>query len=131
MMNILNGGAHADTGVDVQEFMVAPVGASTFSEALRQGAEVYHALKSVLKKEGFATGLGDEGGFAPDLASNRAALDLIAQAVETTGLKLGDELVFALGGRVVAVRVEAFGERRGPATEARGLYEALASESGE
>jgi enolase len=96
MMNILNGGAHADTGVDVQEFMVAPVGAATFSEALRQGAEVYHALKSVLKKEGFATGLGDEGGFAPDLANNRAALDLIAKAVDTTGLKLGDDIVLAL-----------------------------------
>ena len=96
MMNILNGGAHADTGVDVQEFMVAPIGAGTFSEALQQGTEVYHALKSVLKKQGLATGLGDEGGFAPDLASNRAALDLIAQAVETTGLTLGDDVVLAL-----------------------------------
>jgi enolase len=96
MMNILNGGAHADTGVDVQEFMIAPIGAGTFREALRQGAEVYHALKSVLKKQGLATGLGDEGGFAPDLASNRAALDLIAQAVEVTGLTLGDDVVLAL-----------------------------------
>ena len=96
MMNILNGGAHADTGVDVQEFMVAPIGAATFAEALRQGTEVYHALKSVLKKSGFATGLGDEGGFAPDLASNRAALDLIAQAVEAAGLRLGDDVVLAL-----------------------------------
>ena len=96
MLNILNGGAHADTGVDVQEFMVAPIGAATFAEALRQGAEVYHALKSVLKKSGFATGLGDEGGFAPDLASNRAALDLIAQAVEAAGLRLGDDVVLAL-----------------------------------
>jgi enolase len=96
MMNILNGGAHADTGVDVQEFMVAPIGAGSFAEALRQGTEVYHALKSVLKKQGFATGLGDEGGFAPDLSSNRAALDLIAQAVETTGLTLGDDVVLAL-----------------------------------
>jgi enolase len=96
MMNILNGGAHADTGVDVQEFMVAPIGAGTFGEALRQGAEVYHALKSVLKEQGFATGLGDEGGFAPDLASNRAALDLIAEAVGRTGLKLGDDIVLAL-----------------------------------
>jgi enolase len=96
MMNILNGGAHADTGVDIQEFMVAPIGAATFSEALRQGAEVYHALKSVLKANGFATGLGDEGGFAPDLASNRAALDLIAEAVATTGLTLGDDIVLAL-----------------------------------
>jgi enolase len=96
MMNILNGGAHADTGVDVQEFMVAPIGAATFAEALRQGAEVYHALKSVLKSSGYATGLGDEGGFAPDLASNRAALDLIAQAVEAAGLRLGEDVVLAL-----------------------------------
>ncbi|MGH3372956.1 MAG: phosphopyruvate hydratase, partial [Nocardioidaceae bacterium] len=96
MMNILNGGAHADTGVDVQEFMIAPVGAPTFSEALRQGTEVYHALKSVLKQRGLATGLGDEGGFAPDLGSNREALDLITSAVESTGLKAGDDIVFAL-----------------------------------
>ena len=96
MMNILNGGAHADTAVDIQEFMIAPVGASTFREALRQGAEVYHALKSVLKERGLATGLGDEGGFAPDLGSNREALDLIAAAVEKTGLKVGDDIAFAL-----------------------------------
>ncbi|WP_148571512.1 phosphopyruvate hydratase [Nocardioides caldifontis] len=96
MMNILNGGAHADTGVDVQEFMVAPIGAGTFAEALRQGAEVYHALKSVLKKQGLSTGLGDEGGFAPDLASNRAALEVIATAVDAAGLKLGDDVVLAL-----------------------------------
>jgi len=96
MMNILNGGAHADTGVDVQEFMVAPIGAGSFREALRQGVEVYHSLKSVLKQKGFATGLGDEGGFAPDLASNRAALDLIAEAVAQTGLTLGDDIALAL-----------------------------------
>jgi enolase len=96
MMNILNGGAHADTGVDVQEFMIAPLGAGTFREALRTGAEVYHALKSVLKAKGLATGLGDEGGFAPDLASNRAALDLIAEAVDSAGLKLGDDVALAL-----------------------------------
>jgi enolase len=96
MMNILNGGAHADTGVDIQEFMIAPVGAPTFAEALRQGAEVYHALKSVLKERGLATGLGDEGGFAPDLGSNREALDLIVAAVETTGLKVGDDIALAL-----------------------------------
>ncbi len=96
MMNILNGGAHADTGVDVQEFMIAPVGAPTFREALRQGTEVYHALKSVLKKRGLATGLGDEGGFAPDLASNREALDLISSAVEDAGLAVGEDIVFAL-----------------------------------
>ncbi len=96
MMNILNGGAHADTNVDIQEFMIAPIGAGTFREALRQGAEVYHALKSVLKAKGLATGVGDEGGFAPELPSNRAALDLIAEAVGKTGLKLGDDIVLAL-----------------------------------
>ncbi|HSE10807.1 MAG TPA: phosphopyruvate hydratase [Nocardioidaceae bacterium] len=96
MMNILNGGAHADTAVDIQEFMIAPVGAPTFREALRQGAEVYHALKSVLKERGLATGLGDEGGFAPDLGSNREALDLIAAAIEKTGLKVGDDIALAL-----------------------------------
>jgi enolase len=96
MMNILNGGAHADTSVDVQEFMIAPIGAATYSEAVRQGAEVYHALKAVLKERGLATGLGDEGGFAPDLASNRDALDLIATAVGNAGLRLGDDIAFAL-----------------------------------
>jgi enolase len=96
MMNILNGGAHADTGVDIQEFMIAPIGAPTFREALRQGTEVYHSLKSVLKKQGLATGLGDEGGFAPNLANNRAALELIAVAVEQTGLKLGTDIALAL-----------------------------------
>jgi enolase len=96
MMNILNGGAHADSGVDVQEFMVLPIGATTFREAVQQGAEVYHALKGVLKQRGLATGLGDEGGFAPSLPSNRDALDLIAAAVSETGLRLGDDIVFAL-----------------------------------
>ncbi len=96
MMNILNGGAHADTNVDIQEFMIAPIGAPTFREALRQGAEVYHALKSVLKKQGLATGVGDEGGFAPELSSNRAALDLIAEAIGSTGLVLGKDVVLAL-----------------------------------
>ena len=96
MLNILNGGSHADSNVDVQEFMIAPVGAPTFRDALQQGAEVYHALKSVLKKKGLATGLGDEGGFAPDLPSNRAALDLIGEAVTTAGLKLGKDVVLAL-----------------------------------
>ncbi|WP_205475258.1 phosphopyruvate hydratase [Nocardioides sp. SYSU D00038] len=96
MMNILNGGAHADSNVDVQEFMVAPIGAPTFKEALRSGAEVYHALKSVLKKKGLSTGLGDEGGFAPDLESNRAALDLIAEAVEASGQKLGTDIALAM-----------------------------------
>jgi enolase len=96
MMNILNGGAHADTGVDIQEFMIAPVGAESFREALRWGAEVYHALKSVLKSRGLATGLGDEGGFAPDLPNNREALDLIAIAVEKAGYRLGRDIVLAL-----------------------------------
>ena len=96
MMNILNGGAHADTGVDVQEFMVAPIGAATFREALQWGAEVYHALKSVLKEKGLATGLGDEGGFAPDLPNNREALDLIGVAVEKAGFRLGDDIGLAL-----------------------------------
>jgi enolase len=96
MMNILNGGAHADTGVDIQEFMIAPIGAPTFREALQWGTEVYHALKSVLKERGLATGLGDEGGFAPDLASNREALDLIAEAIGHTGYKLGDDIALAL-----------------------------------
>ena len=96
MMNIVNGGSHADSNVDVQEFMIAPVGASTFREALRWGAEVYHSLKSVLKSEGLSTGLGDEGGFAPDLSSNRAALDLIVRAVEQAGFAAGDEIALAM-----------------------------------
>ena len=96
MMNIVNGGAHADSNVDVQEFMIAPIGAPTFKEALRSGAEVYHALKSVLKKKGLSTGLGDEGGFAPNLDSNRAALDLIAEAVEASGQKLGTDIGLAM-----------------------------------
>jgi enolase len=96
MMNILNGGAHADTGVDVQEFMVAPIGAPSFKEALRWGTEVYHSLKSVLKKQGLATGLGDEGGFAPDVAGTKAALDLILSAVEATGLAPGSDVALAL-----------------------------------
>jgi enolase len=96
MMNILNGGAHADTNVDIQEFMVAPIGATTFKESLRWGAEIYHSLKSVLKKQGLATSIGDEGGFAPNLASNRAALDLILEAVEKAGFKPGKEIALAM-----------------------------------
>jgi enolase len=96
MLNILNGGAHADTSVDVQEFMIAPIGAPTYREALQWGAEVYHSLKSVLKERGFSTGLGDEGGFAPDLPSNREALDLIAVAVDKAGYRLGDDIALAL-----------------------------------
>ncbi len=96
MMNILNGGAHADTNVDIQEFMVAPIGADTFKESLRWGAEIYHSLKSVLKKRGLATSIGDEGGFAPNLDSNRAALDLILEAVELAGFKAGKEIALAM-----------------------------------
>ena len=96
MMNILNGGAHADTDVDIQEFMVAPIGAATFGEALRWGTETYHALKSVLRERGLATGLGDEGGFAPSLASNRAALELIVEAIGRTGLTVGKDVALAL-----------------------------------
>jgi len=96
MMNILNGGAHADTGVDIQEFMVAPIGAPNFYEALRWGTEVYHALKAALKKQGLSTGLGDEGGFAPDVPGTRAALDVISQAIESAGFKLGADVALAL-----------------------------------
>ncbi|MEV1199333.1 phosphopyruvate hydratase [Microbispora rosea] len=96
MMNILNGGAHADTNVDIQEFMIAPIGAETFSEAVRMGAETYHTLKSVLKEKGYATGLGDEGGFAPNLPSNRDALDLILVAIEKAGYTPGQDIALAL-----------------------------------
>jgi enolase len=96
MMNILNGGAHADTNVDIQEFMIAPIGAESFRESLRWGAEIYHALKAVLKKRGLATSVGDEGGFAPNLISNRAALDLIIEAIEAAGFKPGKEIALAM-----------------------------------
>ncbi|MFP7695782.1 phosphopyruvate hydratase [Trueperella sp. LYQ143] len=96
MMNILNGGSHADSNVDIQEFMIAPLGAPTFKEALRMGSEVYHALKSVLKSRGLNTGLGDEGGFAPNLESNAAALDLIIEAIEKAGYKPGADVALAL-----------------------------------
>jgi enolase len=96
LMNIINGGAHADTGVDIQEFMIVPHGAESFSEALRWGVEVYHSLKKILSDTGLATGLGDEGGFAPDLASNAAALELISEAIANAGYKLGTEIALAL-----------------------------------
>ncbi|HEX9539218.1 MAG TPA: phosphopyruvate hydratase [Streptosporangiaceae bacterium] len=96
MMNILNGGAHADNSVDIQEFMIAPIGAATFSEALQWGAETYHALKSVLKQHGLATGVGDEGGFAPDLEHNRAALDLIVEAIGKAGFTPGLDVGLAI-----------------------------------
>ena len=96
LMNIINGGAHADNGVDIQEFMIVPLGADSFSDALRWGAEVYHHLKKLLAEKGLATGLGDEGGFAPDLPNNRAALDLISEAIKLAGYKLGSEIALAL-----------------------------------
>ncbi|MBY8887727.1 phosphopyruvate hydratase [Streptomyces sp. PTM05] len=96
MMNILNGGSHADSNVDVQEFMIAPIGAESFSEALRWGAEVYHTLKGVLKERGLSTGLGDEGGFAPNLDSNREALDLIVEAIKKAGFQPGQDIALAL-----------------------------------
>ena len=96
LMNIINGGAHADTGVDIQEFMIVPLGAESFTEAVRWGAEVYHNLKALLHSKGLSTGLGDEGGFAPELPTNAAALDLIAEAVEKAGYKLGSQIALAL-----------------------------------
>src|SRR5438876_1813753 len=96
LMNILNGGAHADSNVDIQEFMVVPWGAPTFAEALRMGAEVFHSLKGSLKGRGYSTGVGDEGGFAPSLKSNREALELIAEAIGKAGYKLGSDVVLAL-----------------------------------
>ena len=96
MMNILNGGAHADSGVDVQEFMIAPIGAESFAEALRMGAEVYHALKAVLKDKGLSTGLGDEGGFAPSVDSTKAALDVIVDAIKKAGYEPGKDVALAL-----------------------------------
>lgn len=96
MMNILNGGAHADNNVDIQEFMIMPIGAADFPNALRMGAEIFHVLKSVLKKLGLNTAVGDEGGFAPDLKSNRQALDVVSEAVEKAGFALGKDIVFAL-----------------------------------
>jgi enolase 1/2/3 len=105
-MNVLNGGAHADNSVDIQEFMIAPVGAATFSEALRWGAETYHALKSVLKQHGLSTGVGDEGGFAPDLAHNRAALDLLVEAIGKAGFQPGRDVALAID----AAATEFFGD---------------------
>jgi enolase len=96
MMNVLNGGAHADTDVDIQEFMVAPIGAATFSEAVRWGAQTYHSLKSVLKERGLSTGLGDEGGFAPNLPTNQAALELLVTAIERAGFEPGRDVAVAL-----------------------------------
>jgi len=96
MMNILNGGKHADNNVDIQEFMVMPIGASTFSQAMQMGTEIYHTLKSVLKSKGLVTAIGDEGGFAPNLASNAEALEVIVDAIEKAGYKPGEEVVLAI-----------------------------------
>ncbi|WP_168628107.1 MULTISPECIES: phosphopyruvate hydratase [unclassified Cryobacterium] len=96
MLNVINGGAHADTNVDIQEFMILPVGADSFSEALRWGVETYHALKAILHDKGLSTGLGDEGGFAPDLASNRAALDLLMEAIQKAGFTPGSDIALGL-----------------------------------
>ncbi|MCR8669828.1 phosphopyruvate hydratase [Agrococcus sp. HG114] len=96
MMNVINGGAHADTGVDIQEFMILPIGAETFREGLRWGAETYHVLKGILKEQGLSTGLGDEGGFAPALQSNRTALDLLVQAIEQAGFTPGTDIALGL-----------------------------------
>ena len=109
MLNILNGGSHADSNVDIQEFMIAPIGAPTFKEALRWGAEVYHALKAVLQEKGLATGLGDEGGFAPNLPTNRAALDLILEAITKAGFKPGVDVALALD----VAATEFFDEEKG------------------
>src|SRR5256886_13206854 len=96
MMNILNGGAHADTSVDFQEFMVMPVGANSFAEALRAGAEIFHALRGILKKHGQSTGVGDEGGFAPNLKSNREAIEVVLEAIGKAGMKAGEQVFVAL-----------------------------------
>src|SRR3989440_9906255 len=96
MMNILNGGAHADSNVDFQEFMVMPVGAESFSEALQWGVEVFHALKAVLKKHGYNTAVGDEGGFAPSLKANVEAIEVILQAIQQTGFRAGEDVAIAL-----------------------------------
>ena len=111
MLNILNGGAHADTNVDIQEFMIAPIGAASFSEALRWGAETYHALKGVLKGRGLATGVGDEGGYAPDLPSNRDALDLILEAVQKAGFTPGRDIALALDVAATEFHTEGEGYR--------------------
>jgi enolase len=125
LMNILNGGVHADNNLDVQEFMILPIGAGTFAEALRWGAETYHALKSVLKQHGLATGVGDEGGFAPDLEHNRAALELIVEAIGKAGLTPGEDV--ALGLDVAASEFSSdgaynFERTRKTAAEMTGIY---------
>jgi len=130
-MNIINGGSHADTGVAIQEFMIAPIGAASFREALRWGAETYHSLKSVLKARGLATGLGDEGGFAPDLPSNKDALDLIGEAIEKAGFTLGRDISLALDVAATEFHAEAGYSFEGSDRSAEwmtGYYEGLLAE---
>ncbi len=122
-LNVLNGGAHADNSVDIQEFMLVPLGFDSFSEALRAGAEIYHTLKSVLKKKGLSTGVGDEGGFAPDLKSNREALDLLMQAIDQAGYEPGRQVALALDVAASELRAE-----RAPGEGEGGLRYALAGE---
>ena len=125
MMNILNGGAHADTNVDIQEFMIAPIGAATFSEAVRWGAETYHSLKSVLKKHGLNTGVGDEGGFAPDLEHNQAALDLLIEAIDAAGMSPGRDVAIAIDAAATEFHGEGGYTFEGtvkPAGEMTGIY---------
>jgi enolase len=125
MMNILNGGAHADNNVDIQEFMIAPVGAATFAEALRWGSETYHALKSVLKQHGLATGVGDEGGFAPELDHNRAALDLIVEAIGKAGFTPGQDVALAIDAAATEFCTDgayAFEGGRKDAAQMTGIY---------
>jgi enolase len=131
LMNILNGGAHADSNVDIQEFMVAPWGAPTFAEALRCGAEIFHALKGVLKSRGYFTGVGDEGGFAPSLKSNREALEVIAEAVGKAGFTLGNDVVLALdcaASEFYAEGAYEFEGRKLTAAEMTDLYASWAKE---
>jgi enolase len=126
MMNILNGGAHADTNVDIQEFMIAPIGAATFTDAVRWGAETYHALKSVLSRHGLSTGVGDEGGFAPDLKHNQAALDLIIEAINAAGLTPGRDIALAIDAAATEFHGEAGYTFEGTARSAEqmaGVYE--------
>jgi enolase len=126
MMNILNGGAHADNSVDIQEFMIAPVGAATYEEAVRWGSETYHALKSVIKQHGLATGVGDEGGFAPDLAHNRAALDLIVEAISKAGFTPGLDIALAIDAAATEFYTDgayAFDGSTHTAADMTGIYE--------
>jgi enolase len=131
MMNILNGGAHADSSVDFQEFMVMPVGAPSFAEGLRAGAEIFHTLRGILKKKGYSTGVGDEGGFAPSLKSNREALDVVMQAIEQAGYKAGGNIYIALdvaaselwNGSTKTYEFKKSGEKTRTASEMVALYE--------